>query len=155
MTLKKMVATLKVHKWHTWNVCVRLVEVLHEPYQALLSASMSLNLLESIAEVDHHSIDDDLIVYGCCLLIPTSLRATTLSCLHDEELLAPRQEPASPSTGPALTGTLKPLSRAAATVRITYPPMPRSQWWASRYRIGHSNRLQPTLHHMAASSSSS
>ena len=32
---------------------------------------------------DHLSIDDDLIVYGCCLLIPTSLRATMLSRLHD------------------------------------------------------------------------
>ena len=33
-------ATLKVHKWHVWNVCVRLVNGLHEPYQALPSASM-------------------------------------------------------------------------------------------------------------------
>ena len=32
---------------------------------------------------DHLSIDDDLIVYCCCLLIPTSLRATMLSRLHD------------------------------------------------------------------------
>ena len=32
---------------------------------------------------DHLSIDDDLIVYGCRLLIPTSLRATLLSRLHD------------------------------------------------------------------------
>ena len=41
MTPKKMAATLKVHKWHAQNVCVRLVKGLHEPYQALLSASMS------------------------------------------------------------------------------------------------------------------
>ena len=32
---------------------------------------------------DRLSIDDDLIVYGCRLLIPTSLRATLLSRLHD------------------------------------------------------------------------
>ena len=32
---------------------------------------------------DQLSIDDNLIVYGCRLLIPTSLRATMLSRLHD------------------------------------------------------------------------
>ena len=32
---------------------------------------------------DHLSIDDDLIVYGCRLLIPSPLRATMLSRLHD------------------------------------------------------------------------
>ena len=37
---KKMATTLKVHKWHARNVCVRLVNGLHEPYQALSSASM-------------------------------------------------------------------------------------------------------------------
>ena len=37
---KKMAATLKVHKWHARNVSVRLVKGLHEPYQALPSASM-------------------------------------------------------------------------------------------------------------------
>ena len=41
MTLKKMVATIKVHKSHTRNVCVRLVKGLYDPYQALPSASMS------------------------------------------------------------------------------------------------------------------
>ena len=33
--------TLKVHKWHMWNVCFRLAGSLYEPYQSLLSASMS------------------------------------------------------------------------------------------------------------------
>ena len=32
---------------------------------------------------DHLSIEDDLIVYGCRLLIPSSLRPTTLSRLHE------------------------------------------------------------------------
>ena len=36
-----MAATLKVHKLHTQNVCVRLVNGLHEPYHTLLSASMN------------------------------------------------------------------------------------------------------------------
>ena len=40
MAPKKMAATLKVHKWHTRNVSVRLVKDLHEPYQVLPSASM-------------------------------------------------------------------------------------------------------------------
>ena len=40
MTPKKMTSTLIVHKWHARNVCVRLVKGLHEPYQALSSASM-------------------------------------------------------------------------------------------------------------------
>ena len=40
MALKKMAATLKVHKWHARNVTIRLVKGLHEPYQALLNASM-------------------------------------------------------------------------------------------------------------------
>ena len=38
---QKMAATLNVHKWHAQNVSTRLVKDLHEPYQALLSASMS------------------------------------------------------------------------------------------------------------------
>ena len=41
MTPKKMVATLKVHKWHARNVCVRLVNGLYEPYQELSGASMA------------------------------------------------------------------------------------------------------------------
>ena len=36
----KMAATLKVHKRHARNVCIRLVKGLREPYQALPSASM-------------------------------------------------------------------------------------------------------------------
>ena len=41
MTPNKMAATLKVHKWHARNVCIRLVNGLYEPYQALSSASMA------------------------------------------------------------------------------------------------------------------
>ena len=51
---EKMAATSKVYKWHVQNVCVRLVNSLYEPYQALSSASMGnrpLTLLESIAKV--------------------------------------------------------------------------------------------------------
>ena len=36
MALKKLVATLKVHKWHVRNVCVKLVKGLHESYQAFI-----------------------------------------------------------------------------------------------------------------------
>ena len=41
MTPKKMAATVKVDKWHAWNVYVRLVKGLYEPYQALPSISIS------------------------------------------------------------------------------------------------------------------
>ena len=41
MTPIKLVATLRVYKWHAWNVYVRLVKGLHGPYQAISSASMS------------------------------------------------------------------------------------------------------------------
>ena len=41
MTKNGSHAHLEVHKWHTGNVYVRLVKGLHEPYQALPSASMS------------------------------------------------------------------------------------------------------------------
>ena len=41
MTPKKMVATVKVDKWHVQNVYIRLVNGLYEPYQALPSASIS------------------------------------------------------------------------------------------------------------------
>ena len=41
MTPQKMAATLKVHKRHDRNVCVKLVNSLCEPYQSLSSASMS------------------------------------------------------------------------------------------------------------------
>ena len=54
MTLKKkLAATLKVRKKHTRKVCIRLVKGLCEPYQSLLSASMSngtVTLLERIAK---------------------------------------------------------------------------------------------------------
>ena len=40
MAPKKNGSHIKVHKWQAWNVCVRLVKGLHEPYQALPSASM-------------------------------------------------------------------------------------------------------------------
>ena len=77
---------------------------------------------------DHLSINNDLIVYGCCLLIPTSLHTTMLSRLHNAHQLALRQEPASPYTGLESIRTLKRISRAAATVRIAYHPMPKNQW---------------------------
>ena len=38
---EKTAATLKVHKCYARNVCVRLVNGLYEPYQALLNASMA------------------------------------------------------------------------------------------------------------------
>ena len=41
MVPKKMVATLKVRKWHAQNVDVRLVKSFHEHYQVLSSAFMS------------------------------------------------------------------------------------------------------------------
>ena len=45
---------------------------------------------------DYHSIDDDLIVYGCRLLIPASLRPTMLSRLHEaHQGVAPSQARAS------------------------------------------------------------
>ena len=40
MAPQKMVVTLKVHKWHAWNIRIRLVRGLHEPYLPLPSASM-------------------------------------------------------------------------------------------------------------------
>ena len=46
-----MAATLKVHKCHTRNVCVRLVKGLHEPYQALPSASRETGTLPSLASI--------------------------------------------------------------------------------------------------------
>ena len=51
MTPQKMVATLKVCKWHAQNVCARLVNGLHEPYQVLPWAAGPLTLLESIAKI--------------------------------------------------------------------------------------------------------
>jgi len=50
MTPPKNGGTLKVHKWHTWNVCVRLVKGLHEPYQALPSASMGNRIITFAGE---------------------------------------------------------------------------------------------------------
>ena len=41
MILKKNGSHIKVHKWHTQNVYVRVVKILYEPDQALLSVSMS------------------------------------------------------------------------------------------------------------------
>ena len=50
MTPKKMVATLKLHKWHARNLYVRLVKGLHEPDQAVLSASMSNGIVNFAGE---------------------------------------------------------------------------------------------------------
>ena len=80
---------------------------------------------------DRLSIDDDLIVYGCRLLIPTSLRATLLSRLHDAHQGIARSQARARLTiyytGLALTRTLKPSLRAAATVKTVFPPMSKSQ----------------------------
>ena len=40
MTPKKNGSRIESHKWHARNVCVRSVNGLHEPYQALSSGSM-------------------------------------------------------------------------------------------------------------------
>ena len=40
MAPQKMVVTLKVHKWHTWNICIRVGRDFYEPYLPLPSASM-------------------------------------------------------------------------------------------------------------------
>ena len=47
-----MAATLKVHKWHTQNVCIRLVKVLHiTHYRVFLFATGPLTSLKSITKV--------------------------------------------------------------------------------------------------------
>ena len=51
MAPNKMAATLKVHKWHNQNVCVRLVKGLHKPYQAFSQTAEALTLLENIAQI--------------------------------------------------------------------------------------------------------
>ena len=51
----KMAATLKVRKWHAQNVCVRLVKGLHEPYQALPSASMGNGTINFARELKYHT----------------------------------------------------------------------------------------------------
>ena len=53
-----MAATLKVQKQHAPNVYVRLVNGLHEPYQALSFpwATGPLTLLESIAKVPDREV---------------------------------------------------------------------------------------------------
>ena len=32
---------------------------------------------------EHRTVDDDLVVYGCCLLIPSEMRRQTLVHLHE------------------------------------------------------------------------
>ena len=41
---------VKSHKWHTWNICIKVVKGLYEPYQSLSSAFMNNRVLESIAK---------------------------------------------------------------------------------------------------------
>ena len=50
MTPKETVATLKVYRWHAWNDCIRVVNGLHEPYQALSSASMGNRIINFAGE---------------------------------------------------------------------------------------------------------
>ena len=45
-------STLKMHKWHAQDLCVRLVKGLHKPYQALPSASMGNGTINFAGE--HH-----------------------------------------------------------------------------------------------------
>ena len=54
MALKKM--TLRVHKWHAWNVCVRLVKGLHGPYRVLPWATGLLTSLKSITKVSDRQV---------------------------------------------------------------------------------------------------
>ena len=56
LTPKKMAAALKVHKWHARNVSVRLVNSLHEPYQALPSASIGNGNITFAGK--HHKVPD-------------------------------------------------------------------------------------------------
>ena len=64
MAPKEMAATLKAQNWHAWNVCVRLVEGLHEPYQPDLShTSRCVN--KSSPEIARY-----------CIRMPTARAAT-------------------------------------------------------------------------------
>ena len=62
MAPKKMVATLKVHKWHAR----KSIKGFHEHYQALLSTSMS-NGTVRCAGVEELSVG---MVSKCCGVIP-------------------------------------------------------------------------------------
>ena len=47
---------------------------------------------------EHLTLDDDLIVYGCCLLIPSEMRKEILKCLHESHQGSVQQPPAPTKT---------------------------------------------------------
>ena len=78
---------------------------------------------------DHLSIEDDLIVYGCRLLVPASLRATMLSRLHDAHQGIARSQARAHLTlyWPGMLQQLRgvcQLQRQRTTVNFV-PPKPR------------------------------
>ena len=106
---------------------------------------------------DNLSVDDGLIVYGCRLFIPTSLRATMLQRLHEAHQGISRSQARARLTiytGLGLTGTLSTLSRDVVTAKTTYHPTLRKQWSTNHHPRGPFNRSLLTSLHMEASSSS-
>ena len=55
MALKKLAATIKVHKWHAQNVCIRSVKDL-DLWKYFQSNGGSLTLLESIPEIPDRQV---------------------------------------------------------------------------------------------------
>ena len=100
-------------------------------YQALKETilrgfpSTKTDLHESLKQFwsakDHLSIDDDLIVYGCRLFIPSSLRPTILSRLHEAHQGISRSRARARLTlyWPSIYQDIEHLSKVADTVKTT------------------------------------
>ena len=71
---------------------------------------------------DNLSVEDDLIVYGCRLLIPSTLRATMLSRLHEAHQGISRSQARARLTiyWPGIDQEIENLSKAADFAKTTY-----------------------------------
>ena len=71
---------------------------------------------------DNLSVEEDFVVYGCRLLIPTSLHTQPSPRCASRNLAVPGQS----STGQASIGTSRISFKAAVTVKTTYRPTPKN-----------------------------
>ncbi len=90
---------------------------------------------------DHLSIDENLITYGCRLFIPTSLRPTLLSGLHEAHQGISRSQAGARLTiyWPGIDQDIEHFVQTADTVKTIFRHTAKNQWYPSLHLRDHSS----------------
>ena len=106
---------------------------------------------------DHLSIDDDLIVYGCRLLIPTSLCPTMLSRLHEAHQGIARSQARARLTiyWPGIDRDIEAFVQGCRHCQDHLPSNTKEPMVSKQIPDRLFQQVAADLHHMATSSSSS